>query len=927
MASQFRSWALTGKAAIALLVQEGLSLVKQPKPASAPVGYEAWRNRFMLNRLRLGLWLAVPCLLTFIALDFYHFVVNPAEFKADSAVSYQLVLTLEVAMLVALLSCVVFYNTQVGRRHPGALFLGLSWSITLVGQVVATLNGIANPDLIAWNLAFLIQATLIPVRWFLHLIAQLGVLVYFLGVNSALGITINGKPVYACLVVWVYVFWFCLICNLAVYLYERLQRAEFNAQRELRFFLHAVSHDLRNPAMGMLLLLRKLLGQLEEQVTVSRPVLERMLEGSDRQLKLINSLLDAHASRKPCVCQPEPLQLRQLVETVLADCELLLASKQATIVNRLSPDLPPVNADATQLWRVFNNLIAAAIEHNPPGVSLTLSAKVKRDSDSNTVCCLIQDDGAGVRVPQCDRLFDYLQLKIRPDQPIGLGLPLCRQIVEAHSGQIGMNSTSHGTTIWFTLPLAENSTADAERGKVPSVRKPFSLRQQVETLAQTYQQRMGRSLTALLGKIEPPSEASNYDTWQKKLLFGRLRLSLWIALIYVLTIAFGHWHMAVFLPSEFAEFSSTYQTLIFPIFAVTSLSLCVWLALHSTQFGQQHPSSIFLGFSWSVTLLPQIVSTLYGSVYMDILSLCIVLLVQAALMPVRWRLHVVSQIGALGYYVGVNQILGLTMVDGKPIYHPTLFLYLFWFCFICNLAVFLYERLQRTEFESRRQLQAFLHTVTHDLRTPIMGASMVLRSLLNQSGNEIFVNRSILDRMWQGGDRQLNLLSSLVEAHDTEIRCLVLNCQPTQIRSLVQSVLADLEPLLSKNQATLKNLIPPTLPPVHADATQLWRLLTNLITNAVKHNPPGLNLTISASVEAGMLRCAVQDNGLGIRAEQCQRLFELYVRGSRARYAPGLGLGLYVCRQIVTAHGGKIGVNSIPGQGCTFWFTLPLTDQ
>ncbi|NJO52558.1 MAG: HAMP domain-containing histidine kinase, partial [Leptolyngbyaceae cyanobacterium RM2_2_4] len=397
MASQFRSWVSTSKAAIALLVQEGLPLVKQPKPASESTGYEAWRDRFMLSRLRLGLWLAVPCLLTFIALDFHSFVANPEAFKASHFVSYRLVLTLEAAMLLSLLSCVVLYTTQVGRRYPGVLFLCLSWSITLVGQVVATLNGIANPDLVAWNLAFLIQATLIPVRWFLHLVAQLGVLIYFLGVNSALGITINDQPVYACLVVWVYVFWFCLICNLAVYLYEQLQRAEFSAQRELRFFLHAVSHDLRNPVTGMLLLLRSLLDQAGEQVAVSRQTLERMLEGSDRQLKLINSLLEAHSRRKPCVCKIEPLQLSCLVEAVLTDFEPLLARRQVTIVNRLPADLPPVSADATQLGRVFNNLIANAIEHNPPGVTLTLRAKLKHSSaEANRVYCLVQDDGAGI---------------------------------------------------------------------------------------------------------------------------------------------------------------------------------------------------------------------------------------------------------------------------------------------------------------------------------------------------------------------------------------------------------------------------------------------------------------------------------------------------------------------------------------------------
>jgi signal transduction histidine kinase len=72
-----------------------------------------------------------------------------------------------------------------------------------------------------------------------------------------------------------------------------------------------------------------------------------------------------------------------------------------------------------------------------------------------------------------------------------------------------------------------------------------------------------------------------------------------------------------------------------------------------------------------------------------------------------------------------------------------------------------------------------------------------------------------------------------------------------------------------------------------------------------------------------MIRCTVEDNGVGIERSHCDLLFERYVRGSRTR-SIGVGLGLYLCRQIITAHGGQIGVNSMPVTGTTFWLTLPL---
>jgi signal transduction histidine kinase len=73
-----------------------------------------------------------------------------------------------------------------------------------------------------------------------------------------------------------------------------------------------------------------------------------------------------------------------------------------------------------------------------------------------------------------------------------------------------------------------------------------------------------------------------------------------------------------------------------------------------------------------------------------------------------------------------------------------------------------------------------------------------------------------------------------------------------------------------------------------------------------------------------LLRCTVADNGIGMTQQQCDRLFDLYSRGRDQRRSLSLGLGLYMCRQIITAHNGEIGVISSPGQGATFWFTLPI---
>jgi signal transduction histidine kinase len=130
--------------------------------------------------------------------------------------------------------------------------------------------------------------------------------------------------------------------------------------------------------------------------------------------------------------------------------------------------------------------------------------------------------------------------------------------------------------------------------------------------------------------------------------------------------------------------------------------------------------------------------------------------------------------------------------------------------------------------------------------------------------------------------------------------------------------------MLAENRATLTNLVSEDLPIVNVDATQLGRVFSNLIANALKHNPPGLSITLNATVEGQMIRCSVEDNGIGMSQAVSEHLFDLYARGTQARHSLGLGLGLYLCRQIIKAHGGDIDVVTSPGAGATFWFTLPI---
>ncbi len=250
-----------------------------------------------------------------------------------------------------------------------------------------------------------------------------------------------------------------------------------------------------------------------------------------------------------------------------------------------------------------------------------------------------------------------------------------------------------------------------------------------------------------------------------------------------------------------------------------------------------------------------------------------------------------------------------------------------------NLEYQVAERTEQLE-QKMRELQelnhlkdVFLHAVSHDLRTPVMGTLMVLNHLLQaQTSESIVVPRTTLERIHQSQQRQLNLVETLLHLHlDTE-QPLPLHCCPLSLASLVEQVLADLQPLLVKNNTHVLQEVKASLPWVNADAEQLRRVYENLITNALKHNRPGLTLRLGAIAKDSMLYCTVADNGVGIQPEQRPHLFDLYYRGTAAHHRAGIGLGLYLCRQIITAHGGDIGVESRPNAGACFWFSLPLAE-
>ena len=113
---------------------------------------------------------------------------------------------------------------------------------------------------------------------------------------------------------------------------------------------------------------------------------------------------------------------------------------------------------------------------------------------------------------------------------------------------------------------------------------------------------------------------------------------------------------------------------------------------------------------------------------------------------------------------------------------------------------------------------------------------------------------------------------------------------------------------------------------MEADPDKIGNVLSNLLSNAVKYSPGASQVEVNCFIENGQAKVCITDHGMGITAEDQSKLFDRFfrVQSMETRHISGHGIGLYLCAEIIQAHGGLIGVESQAGQGSTFWFSLPV---
>ncbi|MHB0938051.1 MAG: PAS domain-containing sensor histidine kinase [Armatimonadota bacterium] len=224
----------------------------------------------------------------------------------------------------------------------------------------------------------------------------------------------------------------------------------------------------------------------------------------------------------------------------------------------------------------------------------------------------------------------------------------------------------------------------------------------------------------------------------------------------------------------------------------------------------------------------------------------------------------------------------------------------------------------------QQRQEDLLYIVSHDLRTPltvIHGHMELLKGALQQRqlDGELSLSTSTIDRNVQ---RMNLMIQDLMDMASLEGHQFILSFDSIALQAYLPDLLARLRDILPVHRVSTD--IPADLPPVRADYSRLERMLLNLLTNAFKYSEAETPVHIRAYRQGEEITIAVSDRGHGIAPEDMSHLFERFYRAAGERKAEGIGLGLYITKLLVEAHGGRIWAESEVGKGSTFSFTLPV---
>jgi signal transduction histidine kinase len=223
----------------------------------------------------------------------------------------------------------------------------------------------------------------------------------------------------------------------------------------------------------------------------------------------------------------------------------------------------------------------------------------------------------------------------------------------------------------------------------------------------------------------------------------------------------------------------------------------------------------------------------------------------------------------------------------------------------------------------RRDLVAW---AGHDLRTPLTSIRAILSALVDGMVEDEETRQRYLRTAQKDIQDLSHLIDDLFEMAQVDAGGLQLNLEPGSIGDLISDTLERFSAQARQQMITLEGSAAPGVDPVSMDVQRIGRVLSNLVSNALRHTPAHGQIILNSARQDAYVTVSVQDSGEGIHPEDLAYVFDRFYRGekSRSRATGGAGLGLAIAKGIVEAHHGSIGIESQFGQGTKVWFKLPV---
>ena len=230
---------------------------------------------------------------------------------------------------------------------------------------------------------------------------------------------------------------------------------------------------------------------------------------------------------------------------------------------------------------------------------------------------------------------------------------------------------------------------------------------------------------------------------------------------------------------------------------------------------------------------------------------------------------------------------------------------------------------QKKEIEKTRK--TFLATLTHDLRSPINSEQKALEVILTgKLGNTLEGFQEYLSDIYKTNEELLRIVNNILMVYHIESGTIQLNIMPNDIKDVISESLHIMRHLAKSEELEIKVSCPDDLPFVLIDRNEVLRVVLNLLSNAIKHNRKGTSVIIRAQQHDGAIEVSIKDNGEGISEADKKNIFQRYPTKKRNI---GTGLGLYLSKQIIDSHKGKMWFETEEGIGTTFYFRVPIAQQ